>query len=182
MPIYFRFKAQPSDFLVTEQLAFEPSGQGDFLYCFFEKCQKNTMEVLEKLCKATGLKREDLGIAGLKDKEGITRQRLSISNKKLKAAGGRDFFVEQLKKEVQLLESKFHHEPLAVGKNKGNHFRIRLRKQTPLPEYLNAILESQLEESRQIFFLMLLEFKGLGKGIKIIRKLRRFFRHEDRGR
>ncbi len=175
MPIYFRFKAQPSDFLVTEQLAFEPSGQGDFLYYFFEKCQKNTMEVLEKLCKATGLKREDLGIAGLKDKEGITRQRLSISNKKLKAAGGRDFFVEQLKKEVQLLESKFHHEPLAVGKNKGNHFRIRLRKQAPLPEYLKAILETQLEESRQIFFPNAFGIQRFGKGNKNYKKAEEIF-------
>jgi tRNA pseudouridine synthase D (truD) len=30
------------------------------------------------------LKREQLGIAGLKDKEGITKQRISISKKNLK--------------------------------------------------------------------------------------------------
>jgi tRNA pseudouridine synthase D (truD) len=30
------------------------------------------------------LKREQLGIAGLKDKEGVTKQRISISKKNLK--------------------------------------------------------------------------------------------------
>lgn len=182
MSIYFSFKAQPSDFFVSEELAFEPSGQGDFLYLFFEKCQKNTMEILETLCKATGLKREDLGIAGLKDKEGITRQRLSIGKKKLNAAGGKDFVLDQLRKEVQLLKFSFHDEPLAVGKNKGNHFRIRLRKRASLPEQLKTELEARLEVSREAFFPNAFGIQRFGKGNKNYKKAEELFRTAKPGK
>jgi tRNA pseudouridine synthase D (truD) len=42
------------------------------------------MEIVLRICETMKLKREQLGIAGLKDKEGITKQRISISKKNLK--------------------------------------------------------------------------------------------------
>lgn len=82
--MYFAFKHQPSDFIVSEILPYELSGNGDFFYIFLEKEKLNTMEIVLWICETMKLKREQLGIAGLKDKEGITKQRLTISQKSLK--------------------------------------------------------------------------------------------------
>ena len=67
------------------QWNFTRSGKkGEVNDIFFEKEKLNTMEIVLWICKNMKLKREQLGIAGLKDKEGITKQRISISKKKLK--------------------------------------------------------------------------------------------------
>lgn len=85
--MFFAFKQQVEDFIVSEVLEQEPHGIGEYFWLFFEKKEKNTMEILEKLCKQFDLKREDLGVCGLKDKQGITRQWLSIKQNKLKKCG-----------------------------------------------------------------------------------------------
>ena len=82
--MYFVFKEQIEDFIVEEVLEEVPYGDGESYYIFFEKRGINTMEVVEHLIQNLLLKREDIGIAGLKDKAGITRQRLSIYKKKIK--------------------------------------------------------------------------------------------------
>jgi tRNA pseudouridine synthase D (truD) len=43
------------------------------------------MDIISHLTSNLPLKREDIGIAGLKDKEGITRQRITIYKKKIKS-------------------------------------------------------------------------------------------------
>ncbi|OQB41799.1 MAG: tRNA pseudouridine synthase D [candidate division CPR1 bacterium ADurb.Bin160] len=45
------------------------------------------MDIIEHLCYELKLKRNDLGIAGLKDKNGITEQRISIYKKILNQIG-----------------------------------------------------------------------------------------------
>ena len=82
--MHFVFKEQIGDFIVEEVLEEAPCGHGESYYIFFEKRGINTMEVVEHLIQNLPLKREDIGIAGLKDKAGITRQRLSIYKKKIK--------------------------------------------------------------------------------------------------
>lgn len=42
----YTFKQQPEDFIVEEILPFVPSGTGDALYVFFEKKDRNTMDVI----------------------------------------------------------------------------------------------------------------------------------------
>ena len=82
--MHFTFKEQIEDFIVEEVLEEAPCGHGESYYIFFEKREINTMEVVEHLIQNLPLKREDNGIAGLKDKAGITRQWLSIYKKKIK--------------------------------------------------------------------------------------------------
>ena len=69
------------------------------------------------------LKREQLGIAGLKDKEGITKQRISISKKKSKNLLRKtDFFYIFKRKNKNLKKLTARMEAgLLLGKNKGNH-------------------------------------------------------------
>jgi len=53
-----------------------------------------TMEVVQHLCARFKISRLTVGIAGLKDKRAITRQRVSIYNKALKKLGGERAFTE----------------------------------------------------------------------------------------
>ena len=143
--MHFIFKEQIEDFIVEEVLEEVPYGDGESYYIFFEKRGINTMEVVEHLIQNLPLKREDIGIAGLKDKAGITRQRLSIYKKKIKQCWGIDQISHFLKQKVRLFSSNWHTEPLAVGKNKGNLFEIRLRKRRALDNKQIQALEEKIE-------------------------------------
>ena len=74
----FLFKQQSYDFIVEEILPFELAGTGDALYVLFEKQNQTTMGIIQFLCKELGISRMTLGVAGLKDKDAITRQWISI--------------------------------------------------------------------------------------------------------
>lgn len=129
MNLMYYFKKEIEDFVVKEKLGFEPKTDGDFLYIYFEKVQKNTMDVIEWLCAETKLPRKWFGIAGLKDKHGITQQWMSISMIHVdRFLGGEEAFLKLLWKEVKVLKSKKYKIPLRVGQNIWNHFTIRLRK------------------------------------------------------
>ncbi len=164
---------------MSEILPYELSGNGDFFYIFFEKEKLNTMEVVLWICKQTKLKREQLGIAGLKDKEGITKQRISISQKYLKTCGGKDQFLKLLAEKVKILKTSRHYEPLAVGKNQGNHFEIRLRKREMLPTELKNELESKLEKSKESWFPNAFWIQRFGKGNKNFKKAAKLFAGEE---
>lgn len=142
--MYFAFKSQLSDFIVQEELPFDLAGVGDFFYIFFEKEALNTMDVLMRLCTATDRRRKELGITGLKDKDGMTRQRLSIPRSKVKKIGGETAVLALLNTKVKVLKSGRHDIPLIVGKNRGNRFTIRLRKRAALPLQSRAKLEKNL--------------------------------------
>lgn len=173
--MYFAFKTQPEDFIVEELLPFQLSGKGEFLYVFFEKKLVNTMEVLLSLCQMLGLKRGDIGIAGLKDKAWITRQRLSISQKALNACGGSSTFFDSLKQKVAILTTWRHHVPLAIGKNDGNHFIIRLRGRESLPPEAREQLEQHLQKSKKIWFPNAFWIQRFGKGNKNFKKAKKIF-------
>ena len=71
-------KQRPSDFVVDEQPLYEAEGTGEHLYLFIEKEQQTTTNVVRRLAKMFGVKRSDIGYAGLKDKHAITRQHFSV--------------------------------------------------------------------------------------------------------
>lgn len=140
--MFFSFKQRVEDFIVEEVLWFELDGKWDFLYIFFEKKEKNTMDVLAVLMKRFKLKRHQLGISWLKDKKWITRQRISIGKNVLAQIGGQNTFIKILKTQVKIIEQKYHSDLLKVWQHSGNYFEIRLRSQMPI----NPLLKKQFEE------------------------------------
>jgi tRNA pseudouridine13 synthase len=82
----YRFKQHPEDFIVEELLPSLPTGQGDVFYVYFEKRNLTTMDILTHLQRQLFLSREEMGIAGLKDKAGITRQWITIFHSGLERA------------------------------------------------------------------------------------------------
>ncbi len=118
-----RIRERPEDFLVDEIPAYEPSGSGEHIYLLVQKRGLSTMEMVEVLSHHFGVRRMDVGCAGLKDKHAITRQVVSIH------APGKDAedFPEIRHERMQVLWADRHANKLRPGHLKGNRFSIRIR-------------------------------------------------------
>ncbi|MFL5358629.1 tRNA pseudouridine(13) synthase TruD [Archangium sp.] len=115
------FKLVPEDFEVEELPAYEPSGEGEHLYLWVEKRGRDTRELVKALAGALGVDEGDIGVAGMKDRQAITRQLLSVPAKAEPRVA--DFALEG----VRVLWTRRHGNKLRTGHLKGNRFRLRLR-------------------------------------------------------
>ena len=118
----FVFNASPRDFTVEEIPLYEFTGQGEHLVLKVRKKELTTWEMLDILSNHVGIRRRDMGYAGLKDKHAMTIQYVSvmaIHEEKIKA-----FKHEKIK----ILETVRHNNKIRVGHLKGNRFHIRLKK------------------------------------------------------
>lgn len=116
------FKLNPEDFVVTEQLSFEPCGEGEHLFLLIEKTQLNTQQVCEYLAKFFSKRLRDIGYAGLKDKQSVSRQWFSVQMNVLAQPD-----LSELKAEgIHLVKWIRHNKKLKIGALSGNHFAIRL--------------------------------------------------------
>jgi tRNA pseudouridine13 synthase len=124
-PIYFHFKQTPSDFVVTEIPLYEFSGNGEHLILKIRKKALTTWQMLEILSTHLGVRIRDIGYAGLKDKDAMTIQYISVNRK----------YEDALKsfshKQIKILETTYHNNKLRIGHLKGNRFFIRLKKVNP---------------------------------------------------
>ncbi len=71
-------KATPEDFVVEELPLYAPSGEGDHLYLRFTKRNLPTDIAVRAIARALGVDARDVGVAGLKDKVGVTTQTISV--------------------------------------------------------------------------------------------------------
>lgn len=68
----------PEDFIVYENLAFEPSGAGEHVFLQIQKTGENTEFVVRHLARFANVRQRDIGFAGLKDRHAVTTQWFSI--------------------------------------------------------------------------------------------------------
>src|SRR5207247_7202224 len=73
-----RIKVEPEDFEVEEIPAYEPSGSGEFLYLWIEKRGLGAEYFQRQIARRLGLGVGDVGTAGLKDRQAVTRQMVSV--------------------------------------------------------------------------------------------------------
>src|SRR3954464_7679749 len=71
-------KQRPEDFFVQEIPLYEPSGEGEHVYCEIQKVGIPTFEAVNRIAHTLGISVRDVGYAGLKDARAISRQVLSI--------------------------------------------------------------------------------------------------------
>jgi tRNA pseudouridine13 synthase len=121
-------KQRPEDFLVDEQPQYQPCGEGEHIYMLVQKRGMSTMHMLGVLAEHFGVKRGNLGYAGLKDKHAITRQVISLH-----APGRRIEDFPMLRHEqVAILWADYHTNKLRPGHLRGNRFSIRIRNVDPM--------------------------------------------------
>jgi tRNA pseudouridine13 synthase len=112
-----------SDFQVTEILEYELSGDGEHDYLWIEKQDTNTAWVAENLAKHAAIRDSDVGYAGRKDRNAVTRQWFSVRRP---SGDGTDWNAFELSG-VQILEQARHNRKLRRGAHSGNKFRIAIR-------------------------------------------------------
>ena len=122
-------KSQAEDFKVTENLGFEPQGEGEHLFLWIEKSGITTHELIERVAKDFSVKARDIGHSGLKDKIAVTRQWLSLylpgqmSSLKLPDISG-----------YTILRQSWHHKKLRPGTHRSNYFEVIIRNIETMPE------------------------------------------------
>lgn len=113
-------KDSPDDFIVEEIPAYEPCGSGEHLFLRVEKQGMSTFAMMQRIAEALGIKEKELGYAGLKDAQAITRQWISLPQ------------IEQAKIDaldlegITVLTSSHHTNKLRLGHLRGNRFHIRI--------------------------------------------------------
>src|SRR5438445_1550007 len=73
-----RIKQSPEDFEVEEIPAYEPSGQGEFLYLWIEKRDLGADYFFRQIARRLDIPLSEVGAAGMKDRHALTRQMISV--------------------------------------------------------------------------------------------------------
>jgi len=101
----------------------EPSGEGEHLWLLISKKDQNTSWVAGILAKLAGIKRNDVGYCGMKDRFAITTQWFSLY------VPGRDLDLDTLiHSDFTILRTARHNKKLRRGMHQGNRFKIVLRE------------------------------------------------------
>lgn len=116
------FSKNTDDFVVKETPLYEFSGSGEHLVLLVRKKDITTWQMIQDISLFCGAKTRDFGYAGLKDKDGMTTQYVSIHKN----------YEEKLKNfthdKIKILSSTYHNNKIKIGHLKGNNFFIRLKK------------------------------------------------------
>lgn len=119
-----RLKQDVEDFRVDEELGFQPDGEGEHEFLYVEKTGLTTLQVQHALSRHYQLPLKDISYAGLKDKQGITRQWFSLRTglrKQLSADA-------EVAPAIRVLDRQRNKRKLQRGSHRGNHFQIALRE------------------------------------------------------
>ncbi len=127
-------------FVVSELPLYAASGEGDHWYVYVEKRGLTTQDLVMALARASGARASDIGSAGMKDKQGVTRQWLSVPTQ----AAAPDTW--QLPESLRVLEVSRHKNKLRTGHLRANRFRITL---VDVPENAAELAEPLVQRLRE---------------------------------
>lgn len=114
-------KITPEDFVVEEIPIYLPSGDGEHLFLWIEKNDISAEQLQQHISKTFRISRDDIGVAGLKDRRAVTRQWISVP-------AGCEAHIENLNTpQIKVLETRRHGNKLKTGHLRGNRFIIVVR-------------------------------------------------------
>jgi len=115
-----KLKHRPSDFRVRELLREGYiAGRGRHRVYLVTKRKLTSIEAASMLAGLVGVEPADVSLAGLKDRQGVTSQFMSVP-------GGRVVRVDE--PELTIEPAGFAREALSASESRGNAFRIRVRE------------------------------------------------------
>lgn len=123
--IDFHFSASARDFAVDEIPLYDFSGDGEHLVLKIRKKGLTTQQALSIIAAHFGLKIKEIGYAGLKDKNALTSQFISLPSS---AQNALESFCHP---QIKILEKTFHKNKIKIGHLRGNRFFMRLKKLSP---------------------------------------------------
>ncbi len=117
-----RIKQIPQDFKVDELLRFALLGTGEHLFLQVQKCGLTTMQMIERIAAQLGVSTRQIGYSGLKDKQAVTRQWVSVQ-----LPGCRETPSIESDDSFQILQIGWHDRKLRIGSHAGNRFEVVVR-------------------------------------------------------
>ncbi len=123
-----RLRARPEHFIVEEVPLYAPSGEGEHTFLWITKREMTSTYVRDRLAQIFGVSRDDVGMAGLKDRHAITTQAFSVPRIPPEEA------VERLRREfpeIHVHWARRHRNKLKPGHLLGNRFRITVVDTAP---------------------------------------------------
>ncbi len=129
----------PEDFRVDELAAYAPDGRPGHLFVQLEKRGLSTDDAIAALARALAIDAHEIGFAGRKDAQAVTRQWLSVPAR-AEAALAR--FEHDA---IVLGPAHPHSHKLKIGHLRGNRFDIVVRELDVAPEIAIARVQAKLE-------------------------------------
>jgi tRNA pseudouridine13 synthase len=118
-----KIRSLPEDFIVKENLSFEPSGAGEHVFLQIEKKGENTEYVARQLSRFANVRQRDVSYAGLKDRYAVTTQWFSVW-----LPGKADPDWTQFESgSMKVLQAARHARKLKRGVLSGNSFKLVIR-------------------------------------------------------
>lgn len=118
-----KLKHRPSDFVVREMVRDDYfRARGRYRVYRVTKRKRTSLEAAGMLARMAGVDTADVGMAGLKDRQGVTTQFMSVPGGKL---------VRLRTPELAIEPAGFAEEVLASRHSLGNHFEIHVRALSP---------------------------------------------------
>ena len=119
-----KIRSFPEDFIVNEQLSFEPSGEGEHVFLLVQKVGENTDYVARQLAKHANVRQRDVSYAGLKDRHAVTTQWFSVWLPGKADPDWSGFETETIK----VMQTIRHARKLKRGVLSGNSFKLIIRE------------------------------------------------------
>jgi tRNA pseudouridine13 synthase len=118
-----KIRSVPEDFIVKENLAFEPSGAGEHVFLLIEKTGENTDYVARQLARFANVRQRNVSFAGLKDRHAVTTQWFSVWLPGKADPDWTQFDTGSIK----VLHTVRHARKLKRGVLSGNSFKLIIR-------------------------------------------------------
>ncbi len=118
-------KNRAEDFFVQEVPLYEPSGEGEHVYCEIQKINLTTFDAVNLIAQRLGISSRDIGYAGLKDAQAVTRQVLSIQGATEQQVMSLDI------PDISVQWAARHGNKLRLGHLAGNRFAVKIRDVSP---------------------------------------------------
>lgn len=118
-------KRRAEDFFVQEVPLYEPSGEGEHVYCEIQKVETTTFQAIDRIARALNVPARDIGYAGMKDAHAVTRQVLSIRGTTEQAVMGLNW------PDLTVQWAARHGNKLRLGHLAGNRFAVKIREVRP---------------------------------------------------
>ncbi|MGZ8193869.1 MAG: tRNA pseudouridine(13) synthase TruD [Methylobacter sp.] len=120
-----KIRTFPEDFIVKENLSFEPSGAGEHVFLLIEKTGENTEFVARQLARFANVRQRDVSFAGLKDRHAVTTQWFSAW---LPGKQEEPDWLQFETANIKVLNAIRHARKLKRGVLSGNSFKMIIRE------------------------------------------------------
>lgn len=114
------FVMEPEEFIVEEIIDLKGESNGKYLYIKLKKKKWNTMDIISELANRLRINKKNIGYAGLKDRNAVTTQYISLLNIKAERVNGLKI------KDVELESLFYGSKAIGLGDLVGNKFKIKI--------------------------------------------------------